>query len=150
MTEQRTYVHQHPYRGFFVATFTDNGKAVGSYGDSPIFARYYVLDEFEQNVVPLDQWHWSPVDAFAAIDAICTNNPTLDPKKWKGVYDRIGEYRRLSRFTPYAIEALTALREASSEWPFNSGDECEADLHKHLDLLFTHLKTVGPVPREMF
>lgn len=150
MSESRTYVHQYPYRGFFVATFTDNGKAVGAYGDAPIFARYYVLDEFEQNVIPLDQWHWSPVDAFAAIDAICVNNPTLDKTKWKGVYDRQAEHRRLQRFTPFVLAALHALRDASGEWTFNSGDECEADLRKHLDPLFAQLQTVGPVPREMF
>ncbi len=147
---ERTYAHKETYRGFTVASFTDNGKEVGSYGDVPIFARYYVLDEFEQNVIPLDQWHWSPVDAFAAIDAIMENNPRLEPGKWKGVYDRIAEHRRLARFTPFVIEALHKLRDASSEWVFNSGDECEADLRKHLDPLFTHLKTVGPLPREMF
>lgn len=147
---ERTYTHQQPYRGFFVATYTEDGKAVGNFGDVPIFARYYVLDEFEQNLTPHDMWYWSPVEAYAAIDALHTVNPTLDRFKWGPFYDRMHAHRRLSRVVPYTHEVLAALRLSAEDWTFNSGEECQAEVERVLAPLFAHLKAAGPTVKEMF
>jgi hypothetical protein len=146
----RTYTHQHPYRGFIVATFTDSGKPVGEFGDVPIFARYYVLDEFEQNVIPHDMWHWSPVEAYASIDALHAVNPQLEVAKWGPYYDRMHAHRRLARLLPWTHERLEALRASAEDWTFNSGEECQTEVEKLFAPLFAQLKTAGPIPREMF
>lgn len=145
----RTYIHTYPYRGFTVGTYTENGKPVGAFGDVPVFARYYVLDEFEQNVMPLDQWFWTAVHAFAAIDAICIANPTCDKTKWGGVYARQAEHLRLSRFLPATHAALDALRTSLEDWTFNSGEDCQAEVQKILGPFYAELSKVGPVPGEM-
>lgn len=145
----RTYAHQYPYRGFIVAAYTENGKALGSFGDTPIFARYYVLDEFEQNVIPLDQWFWSPVDAYAAIDALHIANPTADKMKWGAYYERVAQQRRLARFIPSAHEALIGLHTASEDWTFNSGEECAEVVKRALGPYIEQLDKVGPFPREL-
>jgi hypothetical protein len=143
------YSHHHTYRGFTIAVATDNGKPVGSFGDTPVFARYVILDEFEQNVIPLDQWFWSPPDVYAAVDALVTMNPTCDPKNWKGYYDRIVQYRRAARLSAPLADAVVDLLAQSEDWTFDSGEECAERVQNKLKNLVAQLDKVGPVPREM-